>query len=215
MADKEAIQDRLLKRNAKLAKSTEPYNSTISNIINSRFNKRNFAILAKREEERKNGQKYVGGYLQSDMDHIEKYNAEQALKPKANQKTQHYLLDEIRSIFPKREIEKHEAKELFSGYRLTLLESDDIELVAEIKTITHRSMTCMITETVQETYYAFASETDKTVVQKTRPKVTEQKHRVLLEAPQRTMARIIDTYIGRYRIPAVKESYADVWSNLI
>lgn len=202
-------QDAEINRNSKMAKRTDEYNSTVSKIISSKFSKKRIEKRQQHEQEVKNGDKYVGGYLGSHIKHIEELKSKE--EPKLKEFERHPLITRIYDVFPD-SVTKEEAK-IFKGFELQLLDTPLLKLNLKVKRITSKSIICHITKVETIVYHRFASEEDKTVVKDLKDVTTLIKESASLEEAKRHMLRIVDRYICKYRISA--NSQIDPWENLL
>lgn len=205
-------QDSLLRRNAKLLKSTEPFNSTIEKMMSSKFTKTRLDKIAKREEELRTSDMFVGGYTSGDMDFIEKQKAIPEKKP--DQTTSHYILDEIRNTIPKNVTGKQDLVHL-KEWSMDLIDTDPLQLTVEATRLSTKSMIFKVTETAKKPYFRFSTPEDNTserTIQDFKDIVTISKFSIpVTEFAQRKMIRNIDKLICKYRIDD-KQSDNTGWS---
>lgn len=218
MASLEIAQDRALNQSEKVLRSHTPYNNTVADIISK--SKKRFAKYYAHEHEKKHGDTFVGGYLGSEMERIEKSNTKEAPIIKENP-IKHHLLELFREEYDGFDgpHEQHEVMQ-FKGRSYTLLENayhNNTTVVALAKRVTNKNIILYVTETFDKEFHRFStleeSET-QIVVKDIRTETNTYKVSVAISNPKGNMLRQIDKLIAKYQI-SPNLNGIDVWENLI
>jgi hypothetical protein len=215
MADQTKLQDAELLRMEKRNKNGGSYNDTIKNIMSSELIAKRKERRLKTEQELRDSNIYVGGYPERVVNEINAKRENGQPRPEESGQVSHSLLLNVVDSFPVSEISKSDAK-AFKNWSLVLLDNGQQKLTLTITRISTVSMICELTNEYQKKYHRFNTETDHSIVLDVKTVTETTKYSAKLSEPRRTMLRIVDSIICKYRIKdETKHIDNGGWSNLL